>query len=55
MVGAVPGQLDALAPDLQGVTVGEGHLWERPGQVVVAHQQPAGLLVPDADHVPVEQ
>jgi hypothetical protein len=51
----VPGQLDALAPDLQGVAVGEGHLRHRPGRVVVAQQQPPGLLVPDADHVPAEQ
>ncbi len=51
----MPGQFHALAPDLEGVAVGEGHLWERPGRVVVAQQQPAGLLVPDADHLPVEQ
>ena len=44
-----------VAPDLEGVAVGEGRLWERPGRVVVAQQQPAGLLVPDADPVPVEQ
>ena len=55
VVRAVPGQLDALAPDLKGVTVGEGHFWRRAGRVVVAQQQPAGLLVPDADHVRVEQ
>jgi len=34
---------------------GEGHLRRRAGRVVVALQQPPGLLVPDADHVPVEQ
>jgi hypothetical protein len=54
VVGAVPGQLGALPPDLQGVAVGEGHLRHRPGRVAVA-QQPPGLLVPDADHVPAEQ
>ena len=51
----MPGQLDALTCNLQGVAVGEGHLWRRPGRVIVSQQQPPGLLVPDADHVPVEQ
>ena len=37
--------------DLQGVTVGEGHLRRRAGRVVVAKQQPAGLLVPDPHDV----
>jgi hypothetical protein len=50
MVGAVPGQLDALAAHLQGVTVGEGHLRRRPCRVVIA-KQPAGLLVPDPHNV----
>jgi hypothetical protein len=51
----VPGQLHPLAPGLEGVAVGEGHVGDRPGRVIVAQQQPPGLLVPDADHVPVEQ
>src|SRR5712671_5001605 len=34
VVGAVPGQLDALAPDLEGVVVGEGDLRGRAGRVV---------------------
>ena len=55
VIGAVPGQLDPLAPDLQGVAVGEGHLRYRPGRVVVPQQEPPGLLVPDAGHVPAEQ
>ena len=42
-------------PDLKGVTVGKGHLRRRASRVVVAQQQPAGLLVPDAHHVPVKQ
>src|SRR6266542_3804723 len=40
VVGAVPGQFHALAADLEGVTVGEGHFWRWPGRVVVAEQQP---------------
>jgi hypothetical protein len=55
VVRAVPGQLGPLTADLEGVAVGEGDLRRRPGRVVVAQQQPPGLLVPDADHVPVEQ
>ena len=51
----MPGQFDALAADLQGVAVGEGHLGQRAGLVVVAGQQSPGLLVPDAGHVPAEQ
>ena len=50
MVGAVPGQLDALAAHLQGVAVGECHLRHRPCRVVIA-KQPAGLLVPDPHNV----
>ena len=46
---------DPLPPDLQGVPVGEGHFRRRPGRVAVTQQEPAGLLVPDAGHVPVEQ
>ena len=51
VVGAVPGQLDALSADLQRVGVGEGHLGQRTGRVVVPEQKPAGLLVPDPDDV----
>src|SRR6266516_5575059 len=36
VVGAVPGQLDTLAPDLEGVTVGEGDIRQRAGLVFVA-------------------
>ena len=52
VVGAVPGELDALTSNLQGVAVLEGHVR---GRLVVPQQQPAGLLMPDADHVPLEQ
>jgi hypothetical protein len=55
VVRPVPGQLDTLTPDLQGVTIGEGHLRRRPGGVVVPQQEPPGLLVPDAGHVAPEQ
>ena len=55
VIGAVPRQLDPLTPDLQGVAVGEGHLRYRPGRVVVPQQEPPGLLMPDAGHVPAEQ
>src|SRR5262249_22951698 len=55
VVGAVPGQFDALTANVEGVAIGEGHLRRRPGRVVVPQQQPPGLLVADADHVPVEQ
>jgi hypothetical protein len=51
----VPGELDALTSNLQGVAVGEGYLRCRPGGVVVPQQQPPGLLVPDADDAWVEQ
>jgi len=36
VVGAVPGQLDPLAPDLEGVAVGEGDIRQRAGLVFVA-------------------
>src|SRR5260370_24475089 len=55
VVGAVPGQLDALPAHLQGVAAGEGHVRHGPGRVVVPQQQPPGLLVPDANDVAVEQ
>ena len=54
VVGAVPGQFDALAADLERVGVGERHVRQRPGRVVVADEKPAGLLVPDPGDV-VEQ
>ena len=54
VVGATPGQLDALTANLQRVLVRERHLGQRPGRVVIALQQPPGLLVPDPDHVPLE-
>ena len=38
VIGAVPGQLDALASDLEGATVLEGLFWCGPGGVVVAEQ-----------------
>ncbi|HEX9518697.1 MAG TPA: hypothetical protein VF940_21275 [Streptosporangiaceae bacterium] len=47
VVGSAPGQLGALIRDLQGAAVGEGSLRRRAGRVVVAQQQPPGLLVPD--------
>ena len=55
VVGAVPGQVDALAADLEGAAVLERLLVRRPGRVVVAQQQPPRLLVPDAGDVLVEQ
>jgi hypothetical protein len=41
--------------DVQGAAVREGLGRRGPGRVVVAQQQPAGLLVADADHAWVEQ
>jgi len=55
VVGSVPGQFDPLAADFQGVAVGEGHVRDGAGGVVVAQQQSPGLLVADADDVPAEQ
>ena len=51
VVGAAPGQLDALSAYLQRVAVSEGHVRQRPARVAVPDQQPAGLLVPDPDDV----
>ena len=45
----MPGQLDPLTSDFQGVAVGKCHLWHRPGRVVVPPQEPRRVLVPDAD------
>ena len=55
VVGAVPGQLDPLTADLQGAAVLERLLVRGSGRVVVAQQQPPGLLVADANHACVEQ
>jgi hypothetical protein len=55
VVGAVPGQVDALAADLEGATVAEGLFVRRPRRVVVAQQEAPGLLVSDARDVLVEQ
>ena len=35
-LGAVPGEVDPLAADLEGAAVAEGLLVRRPGRVVVA-------------------
>ena len=51
VVGAEPGQVDALAADLQAALVLERLLRRRPGRVVVAQQEAARLLVADADDV----
>ena len=51
----MPGQFDPLAAGFQGVTVGEGHVRDGAGGVVVAQQQSPGLLVADADDVRAEQ
>ena len=55
VVGAVPGEVDPLAADLEGSTVLERLFVRRPGRVVVAQQEAPGLLVPDAGDVLVEQ
>jgi hypothetical protein len=55
VVGAVPGQVDALTADLEGPVIGEGLLVGGPGRVVVTQQQPACLLMPDPGDVPAEQ
>ena len=51
----MPGQVDALAADLERAPVLERLLVRRPRRVVVAEQQPPRLLVPDARDVPVEE
>ena len=51
VVGAVPGELDPLAADLQRPAIAEGFLRRRPGRVVVAQQKPPGLVVSDAHDV----
>ena len=51
----MPGQFDPLAADFQGVAVGEGHVRDRSGGVIVTQQQSPGVLVANADDVPAEQ
>src|SRR6267154_3220124 len=51
----MPGELDALAADLESAAVAEGLLWYRPGGVVVPRKEPARLLVTDPDDALVEQ
>ncbi len=53
MVGAMPGELNALPGHLQRVAVGECH--PRSGRVVIPQQEPAGLLVSDANRVVEER
>src|SRR6266700_2811008 len=55
VIGAVPGQLDPFASDLEGEAVLEGLFRWGPRRVVVAEQQVPRLLVPDASDVPAEQ
>jgi len=55
VVGAVPGQVDPLAADLERAVVLERLFVGRPGRVVVAQQQPPRLFVADAGDVLVEQ
>ena len=45
VVGAVPGEIDALAADLEGAAILERLLVRGSGRVVVAQQQPPGLLM----------
>jgi hypothetical protein len=42
VVGAVPGQVDALAADFEGAAVAEGLFVRRPRRVVVAKQAVRG-------------
>jgi hypothetical protein len=55
VIGAVPGQLDALAADLEHAADLEGLIRRGPRRVVVAQQEPSRLLVPDAYDVAPEQ
>src|SRR3954466_3954134 len=55
VIGAVPGQVDALAADLQAAPFPERLLRRGPRRVVVAHQEAARLLVADAHDILVEQ
>jgi hypothetical protein len=55
VVGAVPGQVDPLAADLERASILKGLLVRWPGRVVVAQQEALGLLVSDARDVLVEE
>ena len=55
VVGAVPGQVDPLAADLERAAILEGLLVRGSRRVVVAQQQAPGVLVPDAGDVLVEE
>ncbi len=55
VVGAVPGEVDAFAADLERPVVLERLLVGRPRGIVIAQQQPSRLLVADARHLRVEQ
>src|SRR6266550_2922878 len=55
VVGAVPGQVDALAADLECAAVPERLLRRGPRGIVVAQQESSSLLVPDARDVLVEE
>src|ERR1700728_928996 len=54
VIGPVPGQGDPLAAAFQGVAVGEGHVRDGAGGVIVAQQQPPGFLVANADDIAAE-
>jgi hypothetical protein len=55
VVGAVPGQLDPLASDLDGAAILEGLFRCGPRGIVVTEQQLPRLLVPNAGDAPAEQ
>ena len=55
VVGPVPGELEPFAADLQGPAIAERLVRRRPVRVVVAEQEPPGLLVPDPDDVLSEE
>jgi hypothetical protein len=55
VVGAVPGEADPFAADLERAAILEGLLVRRSRRVVVADEQPPCLLVADAGDVLVEQ
>src|SRR2546427_6676684 len=45
VIRAVPHEFEAFAADLEGSAVGEGLVGGRSRRVVIAQQEPAGLLV----------
>src|SRR2546423_335053 len=55
VIGAVPGELDALTGDAQGTTIRKRLFRRRPGRVVVAQEEPPRLLVPDANDILPEE